>query len=650
MPGYMNRNRRAWLIDPPLVALATSLVLSMMARPVRAEPADRQVAEWVILMGGSVRLHGAQERIRELTMLPAADFRLELADLVGTNINPPDLERLAGLAHLKILNLPGPMWNPSANSNTDYSRELRHLASVRSLEELTFSYTYLESINFEDPGIEAIAALAPSLRLLSIENTQVHGRHLAALKNLESLDLVYCPVNDEGLKELHGLTKLRRLLLRDAVISDDGMRNLGGLVNLEQLDLGGTKITDAGIAHLKGMTKLKKLDLLGTALSDDGARQLAHMTKLEELNLYGTKITNVAIEVLKDLKQLKVVDLRYTRVNRAGVDRLRASVAGCDVSFLDPSVRPALPGAADRIVSSAGEKAVAEWVRAIGGQAVAENGKLLEISLAGTGVTDRLLQNLEGLNSLKKLALRSTEIGNLGVAQLAKLTALEELDLDGAAISDDGLAPLANLKRLRALRLSHTEMSGAGLKHLRGLPLEKLDLSSAPVTDRSLVNLSSIATLRDLGLAYTDVTDAGLGHLESLAALSRLDLGGTDIGDKALPETGPHDGAAVALAQLYARHRLGASQASTARPPGSARAQSHADHRQEHARYRPLRGARRFEPRLHRNRRPGAQGLGRFDEAQAPEPRQHEDRRRLRRRAESTEEPPRTQSLSYVHN
>ena len=55
----------------------------------RAEPADRQVAEWVILMGGSVRLEGQDARIRELTDLPAADFHLELADLVGTNINPP---------------------------------------------------------------------------------------------------------------------------------------------------------------------------------------------------------------------------------------------------------------------------------------------------------------------------------------------------------------------------------------------------------------------------------------------------------------------------------------------------------------------------------------------------------------------------------
>ena len=446
----MNVMARDTLARSAILLVGTWLALSLASSPLRAEPLDREVAEWVILMGGSVRLEGQDGRIRELTQLPAADFHLELADLVGTNINPPDLQRLSGLTQLKTLNLPGPMWNPSANSNTDYSRELRHLASIRSLEELTFSYTYLESINFEDTGIEAIVPLAPSLRLLSLENTQVRGRHLAPFTNLEALDLVYCPVTDEGLRQMQGLTKLRRLLLRDALISDEGLRSLSGLVNLEQLDLGGTKITDVGIAYLRGMTKLKKLNLQGAALTDVGIRHVINMTDLEELNLYGTKVTNVGVEVLNGLKHLSLVDLRYTQVNRAGVDRLRTSVPRCEVRFLDHSMRPGLPVGADRIVAGDGDVAVAQWVRSIGGHAVIKDGQLREISLASTGVSDELLRNLEGLKHLQKLDLGSTEIGNLGVQHLATLSSLQELDLDGATISDDGLAPLAGLTGLRS--------------------------------------------------------------------------------------------------------------------------------------------------------------------------------------------------------
>ena len=140
------------LARPAILLVDVWLALCLVSSPLRAEPLDRQVAEWVILMGGSVRLEGQAERIREVTELPAGDFHLELVDLVGTNILPPDLQWLTGLTRLKTLNLPGPMWNPSSGATIDYSRDLRHIAGIRTLEELTFSYTYLESIKFEDDG------------------------------------------------------------------------------------------------------------------------------------------------------------------------------------------------------------------------------------------------------------------------------------------------------------------------------------------------------------------------------------------------------------------------------------------------------------------------------------------------------------------
>ena len=432
---------------------------------------------------------GDAERIREVTKLPADDFQLELVDLVGTTHPPPDLQWLTGLKHLRILNLPGPMWNTGAGARIDYSRDLRHIAGIGTLEELTFSYTYLESIKFQDDGIEEIAALAPSLRRLSLENTQVRGHHLAPFTNLEELDLVYCPVDDMGLKQMQGLSKLRKLLLRDAVISDEGVQNLRGLVNLEQLDLGGTKITDVGVAHLRGMTKLKKLNLQGAGLTDEGLRHLAGMTGMEELNLYGTKVTNVGLELLKDFKNLRTVDLRYTRVSRAGVDRLQSVVPSCKLTFLDPSLRPAIPAGADKIVAGKGDATVGEWVRAIGGKAVVEDGQLQEVSLAATSVTDELLRNLSDLKSLRTLQLQSTEIGDSGLHHLSGMTSLAELDLSGTAISDAGLAHLTGLTGLRRLRLSHTQLAGSGLKYLEGIALEELRLSGSPITDQGLAHV-----------------------------------------------------------------------------------------------------------------------------------------------------------------
>ena len=251
-----------------IVLLAISL--STAIKPLQAEPLDRQVAEWVLLMGGSVRVEGQAEQTTKMTDLPSQDFHLEVVDLVGANILPPDLQQLIGLNRLRVLNLPGPMWNPRSGARIDYSKELRHVAGIHTLEELTFSYTFLDSIKFQDDGLAKIAPLAPSLKLLSLENTNVRGHRLSPFTNLETLDLVSCPVDDEGMKQLAGLTKLRRLLLRDALISDEGLQYLRGLENIEHLDLGGTKITDAGVAHLGEMTKLRQLNLQGANLTDQG--------------------------------------------------------------------------------------------------------------------------------------------------------------------------------------------------------------------------------------------------------------------------------------------------------------------------------------------------------------------------------------------
>ncbi len=58
----------------------------------------------------------------------------------------------------------------------------------------------LESIKFQDEGLAQIKSLGPTLRRLSLEDTQVRGHQLRHFTGLESLDLVYCPIDDKGLK------------------------------------------------------------------------------------------------------------------------------------------------------------------------------------------------------------------------------------------------------------------------------------------------------------------------------------------------------------------------------------------------------------------------------------------------------------------
>ena len=63
------------------------------------------------------------------------------------------------------------------------------------------------------------------------------------------------------------LEDLERLDLSHSPIDDDGLRYLSKLKKLKELNLTGTKITDAGLAHVP-VESLEVLNLDGTSATD----------------------------------------------------------------------------------------------------------------------------------------------------------------------------------------------------------------------------------------------------------------------------------------------------------------------------------------------------------------------------------------------
>ena len=115
------------------------------------------------------------------------------------------------------------------------------------------------------------------------------------------------------------LKSLRRLLLRDALVTDDGLKSIAGLSDLEELDLSGVRITDKGIEYLRNLKAMRRLNLLGVQATDASMDVVAGMAHLEVLNLYRTKVTNTGLAKLQNLKGLVDLDLRYSRVTSNGL-------------------------------------------------------------------------------------------------------------------------------------------------------------------------------------------------------------------------------------------------------------------------------------------------------------------------------------------
>src|SRR6267142_4552481 len=311
---------------PILLLIAISLT--------SARASDRTVAEWVLRMGGSVSIDGNRAPIWGITPLPDRDFHLTGINLVPVTVNPPEFQRLTGLANLKELYVSGRTWH---SMPVKVSREtLKLFGAITSLERLMLSLPVQTEIPLDD---EAFAGLAPlvNLKELRIAQTIVKGRTLAPFTQLQSLDMDHTRFDDAGMKNLERMPNLTKVYARDTMVTDEGLRYLKDLRNLTELDLYGTRITDTGLTYLKDLTKLRKLNLLGASVTDAGLDVLRGLAALEELNLYRTQITNAGVEKLKAFPRLRALDVRYTRVTGGGVASLAAALPKCHIDFLDTS-------------------------------------------------------------------------------------------------------------------------------------------------------------------------------------------------------------------------------------------------------------------------------------------------------------------------
>jgi hypothetical protein len=225
------------------------------------------------------------------------------------------------------------------------------------------------------------------------------------------------------------------------------MKHLSGLASLEDLDLYGTAITDRGVESLRNLIALQKLNLLGADVSDASVQTLSRMPHLHELNLYRSHLSNVGLAKLAALKELSSLDVRYTRVTQASVDAFKAAQPQCSIEFSGGSVSASGNSAA--VPAGKGDRAVADWVRRLGGKTEFRADILVAISLASTAVTDSQLSNLSGLAALERLDLDATQIGDLGLRLLKSITSLQELSLNNTTVSDAGLASLARDQMMR---------------------------------------------------------------------------------------------------------------------------------------------------------------------------------------------------------
>ena len=210
--------------------------------------ADRKAAEWVLSLGGTVRVDGAERDIANAAELPKEPFRLTRLDL-SSNKGLVDAD----------------------------------LARVRGCQDL--SALYLQGSAVTDAGLT----------------------HFENCKKLTTLCLTDTKITDAGLVRFKDCKLLKNLYLGATATTDAGMANFAGCADLTVIYLG-RAVGDAGIAHLKGCLKLVNCQLNNTRVGDGSLAFFAECAGLKILMLGKTGISAKGFEGLKAaLPKCKIV-------------------------------------------------------------------------------------------------------------------------------------------------------------------------------------------------------------------------------------------------------------------------------------------------------------------------------------------------------
>ena len=234
---------------------------------------------------------------------------------------------------------------------------------------------------------------------LSLNNNQLTGEippELGGLSNLTDLGL-----NDNGLTgeippELGDLSNLTWLYLSGNRLTGEIPPELGGLSNLESLWLHENRLTGEIPPELGGLSNLTGLYLSGNGLTGEIPPELGGLSNLTWLSLGDNQLTGCIPEGLRNIPENDL----------ASVNLPDCTTATPTQSALDRAVLVALyhstGGASwDANTNWLSDRPIGEWH----GVTTDSNGRVIELSLRGNGLTGEIPPELGDLSNLTDLGL-----------------------------------------------------------------------------------------------------------------------------------------------------------------------------------------------------------------------------------------------------
>jgi len=286
-------------------------------------------------------------------------------------------------------------------------------------------------------------------------------------------------------------------------IDDYFMSQIGRLTGLEVLFIAESTLTSQGLKHLTNLKQLKAIALPGYIRSNE-LSFLSELNSLEYLHFAGPMVTDDKMPEVGTLVSLTQLSLTGSDVGK-GLAHLKALKS---LRYLNLQENRRFD-----IDAHLGH--------------LSDLTSMEELDLRSTQIGDAGLAHIAGLTRLRKLYLSSNPVTHritpAGIVHLKDLKAIEELDLPADCLDDAVLAYLARLPSLKNLSIRDDRVTDKGLKAIAGMKsLEELYVLSKNVSDDGVAGISKCTSLKSLGLSRFPLTDKGLAHLANLKSLEKL--------------------------------------------------------------------------------------------------------------------------------
>jgi Leucine-rich repeat (LRR) protein len=128
--------------------------------------------------------------------------------------------------------------------------------------------------------------------------------------------------NDDTLKYMTHLTRIRRLLMSGTDVTDSGLQYISSMKDLGHIAGGGTLIKGPGLAYLSELPQLVKLEIARSNLKGFKFDHLPTFKKLEMFTVSQSLCDDSVCEFISRQPQLTEIDISKNKITDAGIARL----------------------------------------------------------------------------------------------------------------------------------------------------------------------------------------------------------------------------------------------------------------------------------------------------------------------------------------